>query len=318
MPITKQIRISHSPQRASLFGMVLLILVCYVPPVFADNLIVLSRNLDTYQKVARQISSDLNSPSLTVDLSQLSNQRFKLNTFKNVIAVGSKAGDILFNLLPAEQDLHITFLPKQTYQTLLKKYKNHQRIRNKTVSAIFLDQPFNRQLRLAKLLIPEAKVVATALGTTSSQLQPDIKSAAAKENLTLRHETLLEADNPIHKLQTLIDGSDFFLAVADKSVFNRSTAKWILYISFRQRIPLIGFSKKYVDAGALAAVYSSPEDIGRYTAEIIQKPKGKNTGINGYYPRYFTIALNPTAANSLRISLPSIDELNLQLKEMEK
>ena len=298
--------------------MVLFILACYAPPIFADNLIVLSRNLETYQKVARQITSDLESPSLTVDLSQLSNQRFKLSTFENVIAVGSKAGDILFNLLPAEQNLYLTFLPKQTYQALLKKYKGHQRIRNNTVTAVFLDQPFNRQLKLAKLLIPDAGTIATALGPTSKYILQDIQTAAGEEKFQLRHETLLETDNPIHKLQTLIEGSDFFLAVADKSVFNRSTAKWILYISFRQRIPLIGFSKKYVDAGALAAVYSSPEDIGRHAAEIIQQASNKTTKISGYYPRYFSIALNPTAANSLRIAVPSTEELHLQLLEMEK
>ena len=318
MPIKKQTKIQHSPQRASLFGVVLLILVCYIPPAFADNLIVLSRNQETYQKVARQITADLESPSLTVDLSQLSNQRFKLSTFENVIAVGSKAGDILFNLLPAEQNLYLTFLPKQTYQALLKKYKGHQRIRNNTVTAVFLDQPFNRQFKLAKLLIPDAKTLATALGPTSRNILTDMQAAAGEEKLNLRYETLLETDNPIHKLQTLIEGSDFFLAVADKSVFNRSTAKWILYISFRQRIPLIGFSKKYVDAGALAAVYSSPEDIGRYTAEIIQKPPSKKKNINGYHPRYFSVALNPTAANSLRITVPSTENLHLQLLEMEK
>ena len=318
MPIKKQTKIQHSPQRASLFGVVLLILVCYIPPAFADNLIVLSRNQETYQKVARQITADLESPSLTVDLSQLSNQRFKLSTFENVIAVGSKAGDILFNLLPAEQNLYITFLPKQTYQALLKKYNRHERIRNKTVTAVFLDQPFSRQLNLAKLLIPNASIIATALGPTSTHILTDIQAAAEKEKLNLRYETLLETDNPIHKLQTLIEGSDFFLAVADKAVFNRSTAKWILYISFRQRIPLIGFSKKYVDAGALAAVYSAPEDIGRYAAEIIQNRSNDRININGYHPRYFSIALNPTAANSLRITVPSSEDAHSKLLEMEK
>lgn len=310
---------SHRVNRRTLFfGVLLLILSIVAPTSYADNLIVLSRQLDIYQQVAQKIDSDLESPSQTIDLSQLSGKLFKLSNYDNIIAVGSKAGDVLFSLAPAEKNLYITFLPKQTYQALLTKYKGHTRIRKKTVTAVYLDQPINRQLRLAKLLIKDATAFATALGPTSKTILPDIQKAAKSESLNLNHILLTESDNPIHKLQSLVKGSGFFLALADKSVFNRSTAKWILYISFRQRIPLIAFSKKYVDAGALAAVFSSPKQIGRHTAETIRNTKNGIKNINGQYPRYFSIALNPTAAKSLRIKAPSVEQLEVQLRELEQ
>lgn len=294
---------------------VVLCLSLFHGAIYADNLIVISKPVKIYKDVAASITANLDTATKTIDLEQLSNRRFQLAGFENVIAVGSRAGDLLFNLLPAEQKLYISFIPKQTYQRLLDKYSGHARIKQKNISAVFLDQPFTRQLNLIKQLLPDANVLATAVGPNSQKRLTDLKLAAAKAKIDLQHTMLEESDNPIHKLQPLLEQADAFLAIADRSVFTRSTAKWILYISYRLRTPLIAFSKKYVDAGALAAVYSSADDIGRSTADIINSG---NHQVEGLYPKHFSVALNPTAAKSLRLHLPSEEELLRKLMAVEK
>ncbi len=300
-----------------LLGLVLSFILS-ATPVYAESLIVLSRQLDSYQTVAESIAATLDAPSKITTLSELETDGFSTSNFQEVVAIGSKAADKLYSSIPAEQKLYASFLPRQTFLALLDKYKNHTRTRKKTITAIFLDQPYSRQLSLARLIVPQAKIVATALGPNSKNDLQLLESAANTNNFSLKHETLEETDNPIHKLQPLIRGADLFLSLPDKSVFNRTTAKWVLYISFRQRIPLIGFSKKYVDAGALAAVYSTPEGIGQQTAELINKTTNSKTLPAGQYPAYFSVATNPTAAKSLKVHLLPVDSIKAKIVELEK
>jgi putative ABC transport system substrate-binding protein len=289
-----------------------------VPESRADHLIVLSRQLPSYQEVADTLASKLTTPSKILTLSELKRQNYDYSNYQQVIALGASAGDALFQTVPEGKHLIISFIPRQTYNALLLKHKNHPRVANGAVTAIYLDQPYSRQLALAKLIAPQAKSVATALGPHSANDLNLLRSAAQGHNLELKYETLQETDNPIHKLQPLIKSADIFLSLPDKSVFNRTTAKWILYISFKQRIPLIGFSKKYVEAGALAAVYSSPSDLGRQTAELANQYTNTAPLPKPTYPQYFHVSTNPTAAHSLHLNIPSEDTLTKQLIELEK
>ena len=52
-------------------------------------------------------------------------------------------------------------------------------------------------------------------------------------------------------------------------MINIATAKWILQLSYRYRVPVIAYSMAYLNGGALAAIYSSPENVGRQTADLI-------------------------------------------------
>lgn len=291
--------------------------VLFTPLASADQLIVLSRQLDSYLQVAKAISEELEHPTRVVTLEELAQNQYDTSGYLHVVAIGSKAADSLFENIPADQPLYVSFIPRQTYRSLLVKYANHARIKKKKVTAIYLDQPYERQFGLARLIAPHAKTIATALGPNSQNDLELLEKAARSKKLNLIYEKLQETDNPIHKLQPLIRESDIFLSLPDRSVFNRTTAKWVLYISFRQRIPLIGFSKKYVDAGALAAVHSTPEQIGRQTGETIQASIDKQRLPMPEYPKYFSVATNENAAQSLRIQIPSERELIRLLQESE-
>lgn len=292
------------------------ILLCLAGWVKAETLVVLSSDLPAYREVASAISSKINTPTKTVLLQEYSSQSSNKG-FQSVVAIGSKAALTLLEKTPEHQNLYATFLPRQTYQALLEKNKQHPRIKRGAITAVYLDQPYTRQLSLARLIVPKAKNIATALGPNSQKDLGLLTKAAKQFNFSLLYETLGDSDSPIQKLQPLIRDADAFLTLPDKSVFNRTTAKWILYISFRQKIPLIGFSRKYVDAGALAAVFSTPEQIGRQTAELIESTTLNKRLPKAEHPRYFSVATNPKAAKALRIKLPAGDVLAQQLQELE-
>lgn len=293
------------------------VLLCITVSVKADTLIVLSSDLPAYREVASSLSGHLKTPTNTVLLGEYLPHSSN-SSFQAVVAVGSKAAASLFTVLPESQKLYATFLPRQTYQALLEKHKDHPRTKLNNISAVYLDQPYTRQLSLARLIVPEATNIATALGPNSQKDLGLLTAAAEQFNFTLLYETLNESDSPIQKLQPLIRNANAFLTLPDKSVFNRTTAKWILYISFRQKIPLIGFSRKYVDAGALAAVFSTPDQIGQQTAELIAKTALKKTLPKAEHPKYFSVVTNSKAASALKIDLPSSDSLTQKLLELEQ
>jgi len=309
-------RLDHE-QRRYLVPLLVLLLMLFNPSAFAANLLVMSRESDTYKQVAASINASLQTPATITTLKELSDNNYATTNFNQVIAIGSAATDKLFAKIPADQKLIASFLPRQTYQSILKKYAKHARIENNKVTAVYLDQPYKRQFTLARLITPHAKTVATALGPNSKEEIKALEHAAHQLGFTLRYQILLESDNPINKLQPLIRNSDLFLSLPDKSVFNRTTAKWVLYISFRQRIPLIGFSQKYVEAGALTAVYSTPKQVGQHTAELINTYSNNPTLPTAQDPKYFSVAVNKKAAGSLGIKTPSNEVLLKQLMEQE-
>jgi putative ABC transport system substrate-binding protein len=85
-------------------------------------------------------------------------------------------------------------------------------------------------------------------------------------------------------------------------VINAETVKYLLLFSFQNKVPIFTFSKKYVEMGSTAGLYSEPFDIGVQAGEIARKlvaeknPKAVRTdarstvlAINGKIIRKFGI-----------------------------
>jgi len=286
-------------------------------PAHARVLLITSGHQIAYQEVVTAITHQITEPFTLISMDELSPEHSDASLYPTAITIGSQASDQAFAQLSPRQALIMAFLPRRTYLSLMEKYAAHPRQKINNFTAVFLDQPLQRQFNLIRIIKPETRIIATALGPFSSEELPDLRAEGKQHNISIKHETLSEEDNPMLKLQSLIAGSDVVLTLPDKSLFNRTTAKWILYISFRQGIPLIGFSDKYVAAGALAAVYSDPADIGQQTAEILARWFASGILPKAQFPRYFKVATNPVAARSLHIELKTPEMLKQQLRGME-
>ena len=70
---------------------------------------------------------------------------------------------------------------------------------------------------------------------------------------------------------------DVFLAIPDRLVHNRRTARGVLLMTYKHQIPVAAYSRAYVDAGASLALFATPENIAIATANIaVSKVTGKN------------------------------------------
>lgn len=284
----------------------------------SDTLLLLSSDSPAYQTVATSIISQ--GPTIPIDTSYpdnlTDNAATHLATYSLLIAVGTKATEFAMQFAAQDSVILSTFIPSQGFHKLSEEYATALKERGISTTAIYLDQPLERQLKLATQIKPDLKRLGFTLGPDSQYLLPQLESAATNLNLSLNYQTLTLESNPIQSIQPVMEDSDLFLVIPDQSTLNRTTAKWLLYMSLRNQVPLLAFSQNYVKAGAVAACITTPEEIGRYTAEQLHIIIQGTLPLPSHSP-YFTIITNPRIARKLGLKIKTADELQQTIVESE-
>jgi ABC-type uncharacterized transport system substrate-binding protein len=202
-----------------------------------------------------------------------------------------------------------SFLPRRIYEELIGSSFRQ----SNSTTAIFIDQSMQRQLALARLIAPTGRTVGTVFGASSIDERQRFYDAAKATGFRIKSVVLNSTDNPVNTLQPIIQKTDVFLAIPDQSAFNRASAKWSLFIALRLKKPLIGFSEKYVDAGALAAIFSSPQQIGKHTAETLSSYLRTRILPVSAHPKYFTVKTNLKSIQTINIEMDDAATLQQQL-----
>jgi ABC-type uncharacterized transport system substrate-binding protein len=185
----------------------------------------------------------------------------------------------------------------------------------RSVSAIYLDQPFARQAQLIHLALPETRRVGVLLSTEQAGLAGELDLALQGQQLSLVLGNLSAEQRLIAPLETVLSDADVLLAVTDPQVFNRNTAQSLFLTSYRYRVPVLGYSQSLTRAGALLSLHSSPAQIGRQTAETVAAAlQGGSVRLPvPDHPTYFSISINEQVARSLGYTLLPEVELEKRL-----
>lgn len=189
---------------------------------------------------------------------------------------------------------------------------------HRLASAIYIDQPIERQAALIRLAFPEARRVGVLLSADQAGLLGELEDAMRSQHLVLVSAILVEGERLITPLESVLSEADLLLALPDPLVFNRNTAQSLFLTSYRYRDPVLGYSRSLTRAGALLSLHSSPAEIGRQTAEWV------NSALQGpmvrlpapAHPAYFSISINEQVARSLGFTLPPEAELEKRLGGM--
>lgn len=184
-------------------------------------------------------------------------------------------------------------------------------------SAIYIDQPPSRQIELMRSVLPAARIVGLVVGPATQQDLPTYRAFANARGLTLLAEYADRETELYPVLQTVLKSADALLALPDPNIVNVSTAQNLLLTSFRFRVPVIGYSASYVRAGALAAVFSTPRQIGLEAGQIIRQYVRSGTLPPAKYPRYYSVSVNTKIADSLGLSLPEENIILQRLQQFE-
>jgi putative tryptophan/tyrosine transport system substrate-binding protein len=185
------------------------------------------------------------------------------------------------------------------------------------MSAVLLDQPLARQVALIRFALPEAREVGVLLGRESAPIENALSRAARDHGLRLNAARIAAPQELYPALQGMLASSDVLLAVPDSGVFNSATAQNVLRTAFHSRVPLVAFSPSYVKAGALAAVYTTPAQIGRQAGRTLSDFLDGRPLPAAQAPREFQVSINSHVARALGVNLEDEAGLAAQLRRME-
>lgn len=238
---------------------------------------------------------------------------FEAKDTRLVVTVGTAATQKVFELNKSVPVLS-TLVPRNSYRVLEENVRLQGR--QYARSAIHLDQSIARHIGLIRMILPNKKTISVVLGPDTRFLQPELNLAAANEGMRIQIETMGYAQRLIGPLNRALEESDAFIAVADSVVSNRKTVQNLLLTTYRRKVPVIGYSRAYVRAGALAAVYSTPEQVGRQAGELVGALIKRETWSlpARLYPKYFSVEVNHEVARSLGISVPPEKEIERKLR----
>jgi len=135
-----------------------------------------------------------------------------------------------------------------------------------------------------------------------------LQQGAELITLPLRHGSSLAAH-----LNLLLAQSEVLLAVPDSEIYNSSTIRNILLSTYQRGVPLIGLSAAYVNAGALCAVFSTPEQQAAQSAGMAATFLDTGHLPPAQFPQLYEIALNAAVARSLRLNVRSIEALRIDI-----
>jgi len=228
-----------------------------------------------------------------------------------LVAVGTLAAEAVA-ALPGDTPVLAVLVPRAWYiQSGQARLADGRR----PVSALFLDQPFERQARLIRLAFPDARRVGVLLGADQQRLVDDLAAALRSQRLQLVHAQLTLGERLVSPLERVLAESDLLLAVPDPQVFNPATAQSLFLTSYRYRNPVVGYSRSLTRAGALLSLHSSPAQIGRQTAEwLLAALSGPTVRLpEAGYPAYFSVSVNEQVARSLGFALPPASELEKRM-----
>lgn len=99
------------------------------------------------------------------------------------------------------------------------------------------------------------------------------------------------------------------VAIHDPDIWSGNSARWLLQQAYSYKVPIIGYSKSFLKAGAMVSIYSSVEQIlDKTEAEITHWINTSDLNENVSTPKY-NIEVNKNIARALNFSHNEIIEL---------
>ncbi len=249
----------------------------------------------------------------TLLLDEIQPTHFPPGGVQLIVAVGTRAANALIDR-PLRVPVVEVLIPEPTARKLHARGRgNGPRI------ALALEQPLPRQLELIHQLLPSARDIGVLLGPSSQGDRPAIETAIRAAGFRPTVAEIRDTDDLGPALDRLLHRSDVILAVPDKLIFNRATVYRLLLASYRQGVPVIGFSRALVRSGALAAVHSTAEDLGAALADLIaenlpNEEAGERTIVHS---RHYHVSINRAVARSLGLQPPDIGVLTKALRDRD-
>lgn len=269
--------------------------------------LVLSEQGGAYQEYSNALGAQLANKNVSLSVIDADKP---LPDSDLVITAGMKAAITVARSKPAA--MLAVLIPKEGYSKLLLDSSAQLKSGASVISAIYLDQPLGRKLDLIAAVLPNVSSIAVLYSAPPKELSA-LRTLVAARKLELNERSISSISDLHAALQSLLLRSDVLLALPDAEIYNTSTIRNILLATYRSKIPLIGFSPAYVKAGALCAVFSTPEQIAAQSSAIILQYAGTHALPAATYAKEFEVSVNEQVARSLGLNIKSVSQLRSEI-----
>lgn len=180
----------------------------------------------------------------------------------------------------------------------------------KNITGASMNVSVKETFALLKQMNPNLKRIGTIFtSATTGHLVEDAKKAAQELSIDLVAEKISSPREAIPALGRLQKkGIEVLWLVPDKALSVPTVSKQLMLYSYRNRVPLVGFSKAQAAMGSLVSVsFSSSEDIGAQAGELANALiSGKSAeDLPFTKARKISFVINMKTAKRLGISVPS-------------
>lgn len=226
-----------------------------------------------------------------------------------IVAVGMKVTE----LAVAQNGTPVlaVMVPEPGYQELL--VQAHHQKPARAISAIYLNQPWDRQLDLLQAAFPERRRIGLLHSPDTRIDIEGLRRQIAERGGSLVALPVSSAEKLFASLERVFAGSDLLLAIPDYEIYNSSNIRNILLTTYRKGVPLVGLNQSYVNAGALCAVFSTTEQMAEQAGGTVISFARNGRLPDPQFPAEFTVAVNQQVARSMGIELPTAEAIQSQM-----
>jgi len=270
---------------------VLAVFLCAMPVSAADLLIIGDTKLKPVSELIAGIEEALSS-SISVkapaDVKDNLESAVYREGVKAVVAVGQDAVNISLSLPE-----HIPLI----YGLII----NPPETSRKNITGVYMATPVNEYIVFINRHFPAVKRVGVICEpATRVFFCSDDKKA---------NPVLYDAANPyefITALGEMRGRVDALLLLPQKGLLSQTALEKAFIFSFREKVPVIGISEKYVKTGALFSLSFDPVQMEKQIIDLTAKvlARGTATGIPPSPPEKFTLFVNRKTAEATGVYIP--------------
>jgi ABC-type uncharacterized transport system substrate-binding protein len=116
---------------------------------------------------------------------------------------------------------------------------------------------------------------------------------------------IVEADGPEMLVQSFLSlkgRADIVWCPPEHALYNRATVRALILASLRNRVPIVGFSSGFTQAGTAAGIFPDFEAVGRQTAQVVKEYLSEKRPQSEQLAQGVRIAVNERVLRLLGIS----------------
>jgi ABC-type uncharacterized transport system substrate-binding protein len=304
---------NHSELRTCYFSILFLALMLVIPACAhsarLNIALVLSNNSAPYREFVTTFNHRATTSVQTLVFESPDEYLLNLGNSDIVIAIGMHASEALMS--STKVPLLSVMVPQGAYESLVKT----QVKREKALAAIYLNQPWARQIDFLYAVLPRSRRIGALHTAAMVQELREIASEVTRHGGVLVAREVVADASLSASLDSLLQASDVLLALPESTIYNPANIRNILLSTYRQNVPLLGWSQAFVNAGAVAAIFSTPEQLAIQTAVLVSAYQQSGHWPTSQYPAEFNIAINPQVSRSLGIVIASDAEIFARMKK---